>query len=35
MKNILGKSENLKFYNEEGNILYEFYLNPNSVQPNL
>ena len=25
MKNILGKSENLKLYNKEGNILYEFY----------
>lgn len=31
MKNILGKSENLKLYNKEGNILYEFYFNPNSI----
>ena len=30
MKNILGKSENLKLYNKEGNILYEFYLTTNS-----
>jgi len=31
MKNILGKSENLKLYNKEGNILYDFYFNPNSI----
>ena len=29
MKNILGKSENLKLYNKEGNIVYEFYFTPN------